>query len=169
MRERERENEHVKESTDFGRVFSIFLCPSFFAVAASRVGGASPADGTVKLWFLRNELRATTPLLNPFNPQLWTVHVLSQHSGYGKKVLQSVKRRISNPHLSRARPFTLHYPSVPYPSCFMLSIQSSSWAYWSIPGVVMVVCIDMMCLNVRVLVSQSMYVAALWIGGVTRR
>lgn len=32
----------------------------------------------------------------------------------------------------------------------------------------MVVCIDMMCLNVRMLVSQSTYVAALWIGGVTR-
>lgn len=44
---RVRENECVNESTDFERVFDFSLCLGFFEVAASRAGGASPADGTV--------------------------------------------------------------------------------------------------------------------------
>lgn len=52
---------------------------------------------------------------------------------------------------------------------FAIHPNFPSWAYWSIPEIVMTVCIELMCFFLMLVpVSQSMYVA-LWIGGVTKR
>ena len=58
-------------------------------------------------------------------------------------------------HPSRARPFTLHHlPSFTLSHIFSTHPTLLSWAYWSIPRVVMDVCINMMCLNVSACVPK---------------
>lgn len=122
---------------------------------------------------LINELSATThPTHRTFSTHCFELcmcfHREFSRGGWEKKYSPSVMCR--NQTLTRQgldySPCTTFRP-LPFLT-FLLSIQPSSWAYWSIPGVVMVVCINLMCLNVRVPVSQSTYVAALWIDGIIR-
>lgn len=134
---RKRENKRVNKSTDvWARLLWLSLC---LGLLLWLLGGASPADGTVG----HGSTKLSVPQLHPWF--LWThsfelCMCLHRVLGRKKTVHPSVKYRIY-PHPSRARPFTLHYPLYPIPLLTFYAVHPThcSWAYWSIPEVVMVV------------------------------
>lgn len=95
-----------------------------------------------RLMAMWDKFCTTSPPLNPFNTQLWTVHVFSQHFRLEKKLLSAEFQTLTRQGLDHS-PYTAplsYFP--PLLTFYAIHPTLLSWAYWSIPGVVMVVCID---------------------------
>lgn len=111
-----------------------FSVSGLFAVAASGVGGASPADG---LWdmVLVIELYATTLPLNPFKPQLMNCACVFTAFWVGEKCIQVLSAKFQTltcqglDHSPCTTPSVLHPPHVLcYPSNPLMGLLINFWS-----------------------------------------